>query len=61
MMMAVFEAVTSQEQRDALKKSSKDAEAWLYEDGHDASFVETYKSEVKKNSPSLVLIGSFSI
>ena len=42
-----IEAVTSQEQRDALKKSSEDAEEWMYDDGYDASY-ETYKAKYEE-------------
>jgi hypothetical protein len=42
-----IEAVTSQEQRDALKKSAEDAEEWMYDDGYDASY-ETYKAKYEE-------------
>merc|ERR1739844_450179 len=39
-----IEAVTTQEQRDTLRKSAEDAEEWMYDDGYDAS-LETYKEK----------------
>merc|ERR1712038_694364 len=40
-------AVTTQEQRDELKKSADEAEDWMYEDGYDAS-LETYKQKYEE-------------
>merc|ERR1712038_1303180 len=40
-------AVTTQEQRDELKKSADEAEDWMYEDGYDAS-LETYKQKCEE-------------
>ncbi len=37
-------AVTTEEQREELRKSAEDAEEWMYDDGYDAS-LETYKQK----------------
>jgi len=47
-----IEAVTNEEQRDALLKSSQDAEEWMYDEGYDADLVTYEDKYVELSEPA---------
>jgi len=47
-----IEAVSTEEQRDALRQSSKDAEDWMYDEGYDADLVTYEEKYVELSEPA---------